>query len=463
MKKKFLSVLVGLTMGAGAFSVQADDLTTVFQLALNNDPTLLRSAAERRAAQKGVDIANASWWPQIGLEAGYVDQESESAQVQENGGLFIVERQNQGWNAGVSLSQSLFNMSVWDETAIAEKRAYQAEVSYRAVRQELMIRVVNAYFSVLERKDDLEFATAEKRAIERQLEQTKQRFSVGLTAITDVHEAQAQYDNAVAEEIQAQNAVEIALEGLREITGRYHQQLAALDTNNFTPSAPQPADVRTWVSISEEKNLDLLTQRVGVEISEQEISLAQSGHYPTVSLDASYSTNDNESTIIAHGQRERNNLPRLDSQSIGINLSVPLFSGFRTTAQAEQARELYVAESQQLELVRRTVEREVRTAYYDVVASLSTIKALEQAVVSAESALKATQAGFDVGTRTIVDVLDSTRNLFNARRNLSTARYGYVRQTLNLQQASGQITEADLISINASLSDDAPDTAAETE
>ncbi|MEX1220980.1 MAG: outer membrane channel protein TolC [Idiomarina sp.] len=461
MKKCFLSVFVSLTLGAGSFTAQASDLTSVFQLALKNDPTLLRTDAERRVAQRGVDIANASWWPQIGFEAGYSRQESESAQASESGNLFIIDRESNGWNAGVSLSQSLFDMSVWDETDIAEKQALRAELSYQAVRQGLMIRVVNAYFSVLERKDDLAFATAEKRAIERQLEQTKQRFSVGLTAITDVHEAQAQYDNAVALEIQAQNAVEIALEGLREITGQYHQQLAALDTDTFSPSSPNPSEVRKWVAISEEKNLDLMVERVAVEIADQQISLATTGHYPTLSLDASYSTNDTESTITSNEMSQTNNLPRLDSQSIGVTLRVPIFSGFRTSAQANQAREQFIAASEQLELVRRTVEREVRTAFYDVVASLSTIRALEQAVVSAESALKATQAGFDVGTRTIVDVLDSTRNLFNARRNLSTARYGYIRQYLTLRQASGEISEADLSAINASLSDDAPDTAAE--
>lgn len=462
MKKCFLSIFVGLSLGVTSVAAQADDLSKVFNLAIKNDPTLLRIDAERRAAQQGVDIAKASWWPQVGLEAGYSDSSSESAQSGESGNIFIIDRESRGWDAGVSLSQTLFDMDVWDQANIAEKVAYQAEVNYRAARQELMIRVVNAYFSVLERKDDVEFASAEKKAIERQLEQTKQRFSVGLTAITDVHEAQAQYDNAVAEEIQAQNAVEVALESLREITGQYHQQLAALDTETFSPSAPEPADVRNWVKISEEKNLELMVQRVAVEIADEEIGLAQNGHLPTVSLNASYTTNDNESTITQGGNSQTTNLPRLDSRSVGLTLNVPIFSGFRTSAQSEQAREEFVASSQQLEFVRRGVEREVRSAFYDVTASLASIKALEQAVVSAESALKATQAGFDVGTRTIVDVLDSTRNLFNARRNLSSARYGYVRQYLTLRQASGQISEADLAAINSSLSENAPDTAAGT-
>ncbi|RUO78984.1 outer membrane channel protein TolC [Pseudidiomarina taiwanensis] len=450
MKKHVLSALVGLSFAASSVSAYADDLAQVFQLALQNDPTLQRVDAERRAAQESVNIAEAAWWPQLNFEAGYSRATADRTQFSSTGELFVFDVTSTGWDAGVSLSQTLFDMSVWDQTEIAEKQAYQAEVNYLNTRQQLMIRVVNAYFTVLERQDDLEFAIAEKRAIERQLEQTKQRFSVGLTAITDVHEAQAQFDNAVALEIQAQNAVEVAQESLREITGRYHEQLAQLDTATFSPASPQPQAADSWVTTAEDKNLQLLVQRVAVEIAEQQIDVARNGHYPTLGLTGSIGTSDSESE--ANGIT--NDPPRLDSRSLGVTLRVPLFSGFRVSSQVDQARENYVASSQQLEFTRRSVEREVRSAYYDVVASISTIRALEQAVVSAESALKATQTGFEVGTRTIVDVLNSTRNLFNARRNLSQARYGYIRQYLALKQASGQISEQDLSAINASLTNE---------
>jgi len=195
----------------------------------------------------------------------------------------------------------------------------------------------------------------------------------------------------------------------------------------------------------------LLVQRVAVEIAEQQIDVARNGHLPTASLSASFGTSDGESETQGSPTVDT---PRLDSSQIGVTVRVPIFSGFRTSAATDQARENYVASSQQLEFIRRDVERSVRSSYYDVVASIATIRALEQAVVSAESALKATQTGFEVGTRTIVDVLDSTRNLFNARRNLSTARYGYIRQSLALKQSSGQISEQDLTAINASLTDE---------
>lgn len=451
MKKHVLSVLVGLTLSATTSVAYADDLAQVFQLALQNDPTLQQVDAQRRAAQKGIDISKAAFWPQVDFTAGYSRSESESATYDSVAQSFIVlDSESRGWNAGLNLSQTIFNMNVWDRAKLSEKQAYQAEVNYLSTRQQLMLRVVNAYFTVLERQDDLAFATAEKNAIERQLEQTKQRFSVGLTAITDVHEAQAQYDTSVAAEIQARNAVEIAQESLREITGRYHESLARLDTNSFVPESPAPADATQWVKMAEDKNLQLIVQRVAVEIAEHQIDLARNGHLPTVSLSGNYATRD--TTTTARGNKI--DMPRMDSNSIGLNLNVPIFSGFRTSAEVDQARENYVASSQELEGVRRSIERQVRNAYYDVVASQASIRAFEQAVISAESALKATQTGFEVGTRTIVDVLDSTRNLYNARRNLSKARYGYIRQYLTLKQASGQISEQDLIAINANLIDE---------
>ena len=461
MKKHILSAAAGLALTTASFTSNAEDLAQIYRLAVDNDPTLLRAAAERNAAQKGIDIAKSGFLPQVSGEAGYSDSTSESPLVFESG-IQVFDSDSSGWQAGITLNQSIFDWTVWRNADIAEKQAYQSEVAYSNAQQDLMLRVVNAYFQALQARDDLSFAEAEKKAIERQLEQTKQRFSVGLTAITDVHEAQAQYDSAVAREIQARNAVEIALEDIREITGQYPQTLAALDTDTFSPSSPAPDDVRQWVKKAESGNLSLLESKVLVDIAEQQIQLNQAGHYPTVSLQASYSTQDNERTITTdNGQQQTTNLPRLDSRSIGLNVSVPIFSGFRTSSEVAQARDNYVASSQQMVQTRRNIEREVRNAYYQVTASIASINAFQQSVVSAESALKATEAGFEVGTRTIVDVLDSTRNLYNAKRNLSEARYGYIRQILTLEQAAGQLQEQDLMAINSSLSENVQGTAAD--
>lgn len=448
MKIKFLSLALSVGLGLSSLTVSATDLTDIYRMALENDPQLLRAAAERDAAQSAVDVSKADWYPQIGLRVGYSYSDSDSSSVitgEDGEPVDVVRSQSsRTFNRELSLSQEVFNLGTWRATGIVEKQAYQAEVNYLLTRQQLMLRVTDAYFAILAARDNLEFAQAEKRAIERQLDQTRQRFSVGLTAVTDVHEAQAQFDQAAAREIQAQNQVEIAYEALREITGRQHQNVNVLNTDLFEPVTPQPASPRQWVELAQERNLELLISRSGLEIADQRIELARSGHYPTVSLSASYGNRD----VDFGGGRD---FSGLNSSNIGLQLNVPLFSGGRTVASTEEARNDFVAVSQTLEENRRAVERQVRSAYLDVVANISTINALEQAVVSAESALNATQAGFEVGTRTIVDVLDSTRNLFNARRNLSEARYGYIQGILLLQQAAGTISEDELFAINDAL------------
>lgn len=446
MKIKCLAVALSLGLGLAVVPTQATDLTDIYRLALENDPRLLRAASDRDSAKAGVDVSRADWWPQINFGMNYSDSKSDGVNATDDG--FVVRTTNStSFSQEVSLSQTVFNLGTWRGTGIVEKQAYQAEVNYLLARQQLMLRVTNAYFAVLQAQDSLEFVQAEKRAIERQLEQTKHRFSVGLTAITDVHEAQAQFDNAVAQEIQAQNRVEITLEGLREITGRQHADIYRLNTERFDPVRPDPQGVERWIQLAHDRNLQLLISRSGLEIAEQRIELARAGHYPRVSLNASYSNRDQD-TSSAAGSRS---VSGLNSRNIGLQLTLPLYSGGRTVASTEQARADYVSVSQTLEENRRAVEREVRSAYFDVVASISSIRAFEQAVISAESALNATQVGLEVGTRTIVDVLQSTRNLFNARRNLSEARYTYVNRILALYQAAGIISESDLLTINDGL------------
>lgn len=449
MKIKFLSLALSVGLGLSSMTATATDLTDIYRMALENDPQLLRAAAERDSARSAIDVSRADWFPQIGFQMGYNYGRSDGtpttgAPPTDPDLITSNTRSTRTFNREISLSQQVFNLGTWRATGIVEKQAYQQEVNYLLTRQQLMLRVTDAYFNVLLAKDSLEFAQAEKRAIERQLDQTRQRFSVGLTAVTDVHEAQAQYDQALAREIQAQNAVEIAYEALREITGRSHQDIHVLNTDLFEPVTPQPSTAREWVNVAHERNLELLISRSGLEIADQRIELARTGHYPTVSLSASYGDRD----VNYGGGNSFNNL---NSSSIGLQLNIPIFSGGRTVASTEEARNDYVAISQTLEENRRAVERRVRSNYLDVVANISTIAALEQAVISAESALNATQAGFEVGTRTIVDVLDSTRNLFNARRNLSESRYSYIQGILNLQQAAGTISESELFSINDAL------------
>ena len=426
MKKSILSLLVGFSVTSQAL---ADDLLQVYQQALQNDPATLQAKAQKDAAYSAIDISRARLLPNLGFEAS-ASKTGNDSDVESNG-------------ASITLSQSIHDASHWAGLDKAELTATQADARYSLAKQNLILRTVNAYFDVLQAKDDLEFAQAEKRAIERQLEQTKQRFEVGLTAITDVHEAQALFDNAVASEISAQNNVEIRLEALREITNQYHSDLSILDTERFSASELSPSGVDQWLTMATQRNYELAAAKIGVDIAKQDIDIANAGHYPTLGLTGSLNNSKTETNGVDEG--------RADTYQVGVKLTVPIYSGGSTSANVKTQRNNFVVTSEERERVYRSVVRNVRSNFYDVKADISRIKALAQSVVSAESALKATEAGFEVGTRTIVDVLNSTRNLYNAKRNLSGARYGYIKNTLNLKLAAGSLTEQDVQDINKGL------------
>lgn len=448
MKKNILAALVSLSCAIGATAAHAEDLLQVFEIATANDPTVLKAKAQADAQSYQSDRAMSALLPQIGLSLGYEKSDSTSFQSVDDLSFQIkVESDTDQFTRGVSLSQTLFDLGAWNNLGIADKQALQASAQYDFAKQDLIVRVADGYFNVLSAIDSLEFVKAEKRAIERQLEQTKQRYAVGLTAITDVHEAHAQYDNSVALEIVAKNGVETAREQLREITGKYHAKLDMLNTETFSTVKPSKQST-DYIKLAEEKNLNLQVAKVTVDIAKDQIELAKAGHYPKLTLDARYGdslTNRNINGVSFDNQ------PRTDSTTIGINFSVPLYSGGATVAATNQARAFYVAASEDLEASLRAVTRNTITSYNQVVSDIATFKALEQAVVSAESALKATEAGFEVGTRTIVDVLISTQNLFNAKRNLADVRYRYVVSTLRLKQAAGTLTSDDLQAINQGL------------
>ncbi|WKE64743.1 outer membrane channel protein TolC [Gallaecimonas kandeliae] len=438
MKRTLLSLLVSAGFVAQA---QAVDLVEVYQQALQHDPLLQQADAQRQVAMSGVDISKADLLPQLNGQLGYKFNKYE----QYSGGKFSGD--THGWSAGITLEQLIYSQGTWVKLGQAEKTAAQAEVKYGAARQDLISRVAQAYFGVLQAQDTLAFRQAEKRAIERQLEQTKQRFAVGLTAITDVHEAQAQYDAAVANEISAQNDLDNSYEGLTEITGVNYHDLSVLNTDKFAPSLPQ-GKTTEWVKRAEENNLSLQAQRMSVDIARDNIKYAQSGHYPTVGLSGSYDVSD--TTNNPDGASSINE-PRLDNASIGLSVKVPIFSGYRTSSQVEQAQSQFLISSQELERIHRQVVRTIRNTYNNVGASLSSVKAYEQSVVSSQSALEATEAGFEVGTRTIVDVLNANRQLYQAKQQLAQARYNYILNNLALKQADGTLADADVEAVNKAL------------
>jgi len=435
--KKTLSTLIIAIASAVSVNAQADDLLSVYQQALLNDTIVLKAQAQFKIVKEDIDQARSVLLPKINASASYSDGESESYSTT------IDTTEYNSLVYGASLNMQLYHHDSWLRLNIAEKSAHQSDLIYQVSKQDLIVRVTQAYFALLSAKDDLVFAQAEKAAIARQLEQTKQRFSVGLTAITDVHEAQAQYDNAVTEEIRSENVIYNAEEELRVITNVYPQNISVLNTNRFSTTTPNPNSADEWQKSAEAKNLDLIASKIGIDVAKQTIDAARAGHYPTLDFGASYNSTDSETGSA--------NTPALNDYSVGISLNVPIYSGGATQSSVRQAQNRFVLASQDLIQTHRSVVRTTRNAYNTVVASISAIKAFEQSVLSAEKALEATEAGFEVGTRTIVDVLDSTRNLYNAKRNLSSTRYSYIQNVLLLKRAGGTITDEDITAINSGL------------
>ncbi|MBU2869671.1 outer membrane channel protein TolC [Colwellia sp. E2M01] len=445
MKKKFSTLIIALTTVMSSTQVQADDLLTVYQQALLNDPTILISQAQYMSVKENIEQVRSTLLPQINLTGGYTIGEQDSYSALTN---TITNSEYTSLTYGGNLNMQIYHHDSWLSLNNAKKAAHQSDLQYQVSKQDLITRVTQVYFNLLSSKDDLVFANAEKKAIERQLEQTKQRFSVGLTAITDVYEAQAQYDNAVTEAIRAENAILQAEEAVRLITNVYPKNVSVLNTDRFSTSKPVPSSADEWQTTAEAKNLDLITAKVGIDIAQDQISIARAGHYPTLDFAANYNAADTDS---AYNNQPEINEPNVDGYYLGVNLNIPIYSGGAIQSSVRQAQNNFVIASQELSLTHREVVRTTRNAYNTVITAISAIKALEQSVLSATKSLEATEAGFEVGTRTIVDVLDSTRNLYGVKRNLSSTRYAYIQNVLLLKRAAGTITDEDITAINSGL------------
>ena len=321
----------------------------------------------------------------------------------------------------------------------ADSRVARADALHAAARQDLMVRVAERYFRVLEAGDELSFARATMEAFEQQLAQSRQRFEVGLIAITDVEEAKAGFDLSRAQLIAAENALDIAREALRETTGEYHRTLATLGDMRLV--MPEPADIDKWTIISLERNLRMLAARHDAETARREIDRIQAGHSPAIDAVGSFGLNDSESGLFGETRRS----------SVGVRLSLPIYSGGSILSRTRESRHRYQRALDVLERERRRAQRETRDAYLGVNSGISRVHALEQAVRSSQTAAEAIEAGFQVGTRTSVDVLDAQRDLFRARRDLSEARYGYILNVLRLKRAAGVLSEDDLRLVSAWL------------
>ncbi len=437
--KKLLPILIGLSLTGFSAVSHAENLLQVYQQARLSNPDLRKSAADRDAAFEKINEARSPLLPQLGLGADYTYTNG----FHDNNGINSNET-----SAALTLTQTIFDMSKWRALTLQEKSAGIQDVTYQTDQQTLILNTATAYFNVLSAIDSLSFTEANKQAVYRQLDQTTQRFNVGLVAITDVQNARSQYDTVLANEVTARNNLDNAVEQLRQVTGNYYPELSSLNVSNLKMDKPQP--VNSLLKEAEGRNLALLQARLSQDLAREQIRYAETGHMPTVGLTASTGVSDtsydgNNATSSQYTDRN------IGQNQIGLNFNLPLYSGGSVTSQVKQAQYNFVGASEQLESAHRNVVQTVRSSFNNINASISSINAYKQAVVSAQSSLDAMEAGYQVGTRTIVDVLDATTTLYNAKQQLSSARYSYLINQLNVKSALGTLNENDLLALNGTL------------
>ena len=441
---KFNKILLACGLAFFANSASADNLQQIFEQALTKDPQYLEAQANRDAALEKITEQEAANLPQIGLSAdlGYAVTSDASTNPGTQNGNALTS------SVGIGLTQSLYEESNFINVSQAAKQAEQSELAVQAELQGLILRVSNAYFSVLSANDTLEFSNRNKEAVERQLEQTTQRYNVGLTDKTDVLEAQSSFDLSVAEVINAENTLANSYESLTEITGLIHTDIAPLNTARFSPTEPN-GQRNNWLDTANNQNLSIQIQRIAKQIAEGNVELAGSADNMSLNLvanaGAKYTSygDDNLSGATAEST--------VSSGNVGIEFSMPLYTGGAVTSAEKQAVYQVTASQEQLTKASREVQTQIRTYYNNVTAALSSIKAYEQTVKSSESALEATQAGFGVGTRTIIDVLNATKSLYQSKQSLSASRYNYIISMLQLKQAAGTLNAEDINLVNAGL------------
>jgi len=435
MKKRLLPGLIALLAAQPAFSL---DLMETYEKALSYDSGIASAMARFQSQQAASDVSKSTLLPQIGAyaEANHIDFDADNGPGDSYKSL----------NYGVQLTQPIFRADNWFRYDASQFQTEAAQAQYNLAQQQLILDVATAYFNVLRAQDTVTTAQATEAAIQRQFEQAQERYDVGLIAITEVYEARASYDDSKSLRIAAENQLNVAREQLARLTGEYAADLENL-RENFPLGRPNPMDPASWEATALDQNWSIQAAIFQLNASEANLKVAKAGHMPTLDLVASY------------GETELENAKTPQQEGtqgvIGLKLNVPLYMGGGTQAGVRQQRSLVTVAEQDLNTVRRDVQVNTRSLFLTVNNNVETASALEQTIISRRSALDATRAGYDVGTRNIVEVLDAERAFYVALRDYANARYDYVINSLQLKQAAGTLSPQDLIELNNWLSEGA--------
>lgn len=416
------------------------DLVGVYRAAVRNNSDLAAAQASLAAQQEAVPQALSNLLPQLSAGA---DTNSTRTSVDTRLAGNISKTQS-GTSYQANLTQPLFNAAAWFQLKAADATSQQAAMNFSATQQDLILQSADAYYNVLSKQDDLATSKAEEAAFKRQLDQATERFDVGLSDKTDVLQAQASYDTARANRLLAERFLEDAFQALTTLTNESYTSIAGL-MHSLPILPPAPLDAKAWVDTSTKQNLRLQASNYAITAAEESLKQSKSGHAPTVSAYAKYATGDNDSI----GFINSSSIPSVyngdaEQSTIGVQLNMPLYSGGRTSSQVRQSYDVLQQTEFQQESLRRKVVEDARNLFRAVSTNVEQVAARKQTIISNKSALEATQIGYEVGTRDIVDVLLAQRALYTSVRNYNTARYAYIIDNLRLKQTAGTLSPSDL-------------------
>lgn len=435
-----LAAAIGAALFAASPAFGAD-LMAVYRLAQDRDAVYAAARAGFAATQERIPQGRAGLLPQASVSANTIQNDRTTTFRNST-----APRSDAQFNSNaitVSITQPIFRRQNVVAVEQARSQVEQAEAQIAQAGQELALRVAQAYFDVLLAQDNVALAAAQKTAIGQQLEQAKRNFEVGTATITDTHEAQARYDLTVAQEIAAENDLEVRRRSLAQIIDQPAPPLAPLSTR-LALKAPEPAKIDAWVDEARRHNLQVRAAEAALQFASQGIARSRAGHYPTLDAVATYQDSGQGASVSGVTS------PGFDARAktIGLQLAIPLYQGGLVNSQVREAIAIEERSRQELENARRTAELNARQGYLGVTSGLAQVQALQAALRSTESQLESTRLGQQVGVRTQVDVLNAQQQLFSARRDLAQARYNYVVSLLRLKLAIGQLGDDDLVLVN---------------
>ena len=443
MKLKPVFNILICSLGLTTSSAFALDLVQALTLAQENDTLLQTARADYLASSEAESQSTAALLPN--LSASVFTQKNTTETSNATGNFSNGESNYTTDGYRITLTQTLYNQQLFDAMDASEAISAQALAQYEAAKQTLILRLAQAYFAVLAANDNVAFAEAEKKANERLLKQNKERFKVGLIAITDVKEAQATYDSAVAQAIVASNELSNQQEALWFIIKQRPESLNHLQ-ESVSINFPELEDIKSWQDKALANNLNLRAVRYAMEAAKENYDSQRAGHYPTLNLSAQHSSTSADGSSLGLGGRD------VDDTTIGLSLDIPIYSGGYTSSKVRQGAAELDAAKISLEKQQRQTIQEMRVAYLGVQAAVAQVEAFKQVLISTQTATEATQLGFEVGTRTSVDVLLAQGNLFKSQRDYASARYNSILKLLELKYAAGLLSTADIEKINQWLS-----------